>query len=510
VRILPPLLALVSLIALPAGPGQAAPPAAAPTPPPATGTVALRAQPPQPQTVVEADEIAYDSATNTVTARGNVRVTHPQFRLFADSVTYDLTGQVITAEGRARLIDTQGRELRGRRIVYDVTREEATLTDGETIIDRVYLRAAQVQARRDRLTVQEAMVTICDPTRPLYRITARRVEVTPGKELVAHDASIWLGSVRVLTLSAYRVPLDRPAGPPLPSVGSDATDGIWIDYRYPYRWGELDGEAYVKYGTISGFFGLNTLTYRGPAWSAALALGRTQRSDPDGVLHALTQGEISASAAPWRIGGTPLALSGRAAFGWFDELDSGVATTRAEGAATLAGDVLALGPQTTVSAAMGYRWSAYGTGAQRTVLSGNVALTHRFTDATTATLRYDHAQVGGATPFLFDRVDPTRTLALTVAHVRPDYRISAGVSRDFTVPETKLQAAAGLRVAPSVFFDVSAVYNLRTQAFEDIDYTVTYRCDCLSVAVQYRQVRGEISVQFAFFPSDRLALTQPP
>jgi len=300
------------------------------------------------------------------------------------------------------------------------------------------------------------------------------------------------------------------AGPPLPSVGSNATDGIWIDYRYPYTWGDLTGDVYVKYGTLSGFLGLNTLTYPRPAWSLTLEVGRAQRADPDGQLHALTQGELTAAAAPWRIGGTPLLLSGRAAFGWFDEVDSGTAATRAEAVVTLAADVVRVGPQTEASATLAYRWNAYGTGAQRSVLSGGVALTHRFSESTTATLRYDHAGVTGATPFLFDRVDPARTVALAVAHVRPGYRVFAGVSHNFAVPETKLQAAAGVQVAPRVFFDVSAIYNVRTQAFEDIDYSVTYRCDCLSVTVQYRQVRREVSVQFAFFVSDRLALGPAP
>src|SRR3972149_6481315 len=135
--------------------------------------------PPQPvpggPIAVEADEIAYDAATNVVAARGRVRVTHALFRLFADTMTFDLRPQVVTAGGRVRLIDAQGRELRGTRVVYAILRGEAIITRAEAIVDRVSSRAERGRGPAVRLTVDEPTLTPCDPTRPLYRITARRV-----------------------------------------------------------------------------------------------------------------------------------------------------------------------------------------------------------------------------------------------------------------------------------------------------------------------------------------------
>lgn len=502
------LFLLMSLVALPASPGY--PSSVGPVGTVGVGPSGSVAGPLQ----VEAEEIAYDTAANTVTARGNVRITHPRFRLFADLVTVDLGAQLVTAEGRVRLIDAQGRELRGRRLVYDLVREEATATNAETIVESVYVKAGQVVAGRDRLTVQDASLTTCDPARPLYRVTARRVEILLGEEVVAYGASVWLGSVRLFRVGVYRISLRETKGPPLPSIGSNSTDGLWIDYRYPYELGDLQGEFYAKYGQHSGLFGLNTLTYDRPAWGLTLALGRTQERDPDDILRAFTEAELAGAVKPWRLPGLPLSVSGRAAFGWFAG-DAALApttlsTTRLDATVTLAADTLSLGPQTSLAASAAYRFSAYGSGAQRTILSAGVALTHRFDEATTATVRYDLASIQGATPFLFDRVDPDSTVALSVAHTRPAYRFSAGVAHNFVIPETTLSAGAGYRVSPSFFVDVSAVYNLRTQAFEDIDYTVTYTCDCLNVAVRYRQVRQEISVQFLFTVSDRLALSPPP
>ena len=506
-------LVLVLLLAVPAGPGHAAP--AGVTPAPTARSAALSTTQPVPggPITIEADEIAYDAAANVVTARGRVRVTHALFRLFADTMTFDLRTQVVTAEGRVRLIDAQGRELRGTRVVYAILRGEAIITRAETIVDRVYIRAERVQGSAVRFSADEATITTCAPTRPLYHITARRVEVIPGEELVARDASIWLGSVRVLTLPVYRMSLREARGPRLPGVGSNPTDGLWIDYRYPYRLGNVAGELYGKYGQISGFFLLNTLSYDQPLWRLTLHTGRTQREDPDNVVHAITTAELAGTVKPWRVPGLPLFLSGRVAAGWFDELDSAVVTTRLDGTLTLATETFSFGPNLEASASAFSRFSAYGTGQQRTIISGALALTYRFDQATTVTARYDLASVQGSTPFFFDVVNPTSTVALTVAHTRPDIRVQAGVSYDFAalpIPETKLSGGVGFRVAPTVFFDVAAVYNLTTEAFEDLDYTVTFQCDCLTVAVRYRQIRQEISLNVILGVSDRLTFTTPP
>lgn len=448
----------------------------------------------QGPTVIEADEIAYDAATNIVTARGRVRVTHPRFRVFADTVILDLTGQVLTAEGRVRLIDPQGRELRGGRLVYHIDREEGTVTDAETILDQTYLRGGQVEVGRDRITVHQATVTTCDPGRPLYRITARRVDITPGEELVARDASLWLGNIRVVTLPVYRMSL-RPGeqrGPTLPGVGYSGTDGLWVDYRYEYTLGGTSGNLYAKYGQRTGLFALNTLTYARPSWSIALRVGRTQQQDPGGFLREFSQAEVFATPTPARLPNTPLFLSGYAAVGWFQEAATARATSRFDGLLSLASQTLQLGPRLTATAAVSYRLSLYGTGEQRAVLGSTIALSYRLDEATTAALTHDLVAPRGVTPFLFDGVGAANTVTFAVARTLAGYRIQAAVSHNFAVPVTKLAAEVGVRLSPTLFLTTGAVYNLTSRGYEDIDYTVEYRCDCLTVSVMYRQVRGEI------------------
>lgn len=460
-------------------------------------------------TVIEAEEITYDAATGIVTARGAVRVTHPRFRLSANALTYDMRTQVLTAQGPVRLIDAQGEELRGRDLVYTIPSAEIQIHDAETIVNQVYVRAQRVQGTAQRLAVDQATVTTCDPARPLYRLTTRRLEIVPGREVVAYDATLWLGSVRVVTLRRYRYDLTRPAGPDLPRLGTNKTDGLWIDYRYPYDVGDLDAALYLKYGTRSGFFAVNTLAYAWPALRLALDVGRGQREGADELLHTINLAELSATTKPWRIPGTPLALTAQAAVGWFDEPDVAVSTIRAEGVLTLATPRIPLGTDLDAGAAVGYRYALYGTGQQRGILFADLDLTYRLSATTTLTARYDLASVQGTTPFLFDGVDPRSRVGLRAAYTRPEFRAHAGISHDFVGPETEISAGVGFRVSPSFFFDVDAVYDITAQAFEEIDYTLTYRCDCLSVALGYRQVQGEVVLMVRLGVSDNLRLLAP-
>jgi hypothetical protein len=468
---------------------------------------------------VEADEIAYDTAARVVTARGRARVTHPRFRLFADLLTFDLDRQVITAEGRVRVVESGGREVRGRRVVYDVTRRTGVISGAETIVDRLYVRGETIHVSPERLVVEEAMATPCDPLSPLYRVTARRIEVIPGDVAVVQDATLWLGSIRVLRLGQYRISL-RPAGGPgerrtpgfgiVPGAGYNQTDGFWVNLRYPYRLGSVGGELYTKYGQYTGLFALNTLQYERPGWSLTFRAGRTQNAEPvTGILRAFSQAEVIGTLTPRSLAGTPLRLSGALAAGWFHETDTAISTTRLDGTITLATEALRLGPRLRAFVSASTRYSVYGTGHQRAVLTIAAALSYQLDESTSLALRHDLLAQWGATPFLFDAVTPASTASITLSRRVGDYRLQAGAAHNFLVPETKLTAGVGMRLSPTLFLDIDAVYNLRVKAFEDIDYLVTFGCDCATISVGYRQVRGEFSIQMALTLSDRVTFTQP-
>lgn len=484
---------------------------------------------------VDADTVTYDTVAQLVTARGNVRMTFGDYRLFADVARYDLRTQVVVAAGRVRLVHPRGEELRGETLTYNVRSEEGILEPSEGVVDRahrVYLKGERLEFSRSRFVSHKSTVTMCDPRQPLLYIGADRIEVIPDSEIVASNASAYLAGRRLFTLPSYTislVPGERRS--PLPGFGHDPYDGYWVDYRIPWNPAGSRGHLHLKYGTLSGFSGFLTLEREAPPFVTSARLGRTLHIDERPAYNLLPydMAEFGAASAPFTVAGTPLQWSLKGTAGWYSELQSGVATTRLDGEVSLGVRPIAVGRGLTLSAQGAFRLSGYGTGDLRTVASFEVAMTRELGPHTSVSAGYAFASVWGSTPLQIDVVDPARTTSVSVRHaVVNRYAVLASVAHNAAVPETVLSGGLSLAVTPTLELGVSAAYNTRLSAFDDIDYTLRRVCDCIDVVVRYRQVRQEISIEFglvgitkrqgAFVPratrpdsgGERVAATAPP
>ena len=473
-------------------------------------------------TTIDADVITYDSLQQVVTAQGNVRTIFRQYRLFADAAQFDLRTGVVVATGRVRLVGLQGQELRGRALTYNTRTEVGFLESSEGVVERrVYLRGDRLEVSPDRFVAYDSTVTTCDPSRPLYRIVARRIEIIPNQEIVAHEASIYLGTRRLFSVMRFAVSLrPREEGSSLPGFGSNTVDGFWVDYRLPVRVSSASGRLHVKYGAQSGVMALLSLTRPAPAFTTTLRLGRTQTIDDRQAFHLLRYdvAEISAASRSMSIGQTPFSWSVSAAAGWFSEQISGVATTRLDGEVGITSRPIPVGPRLVFTTGAAFRVSSYGTGAVRTITSLNAALVYALDGYTTMALSYQLVTIHGSTPLVIDVVDPASTGSLAVVRAVPGrYRIAALVAHNTALSETKYYAAIGAFVTPRLELGVSAIYNARLAAFEDIDYMLRRICDCIDVVIRYRQVRREFSIELGLvgFPERDApfvprAIPQPP
>lgn len=450
--------------------------------------------------VIEADIITYDAVEQVTTAEGNVRATFRRYRLFADAARMDLRSGVLTATGRIRLIDQEGREVRAQTLMYNTRTEEGFVERLEGRFERrVFVRGDRLELSPRRLVLSDATATTCDPQRPLYRIAARRIEVTPGEELVAHDASVFLGGTRLFTVPRLRLSL-RPAdpGPRLPAVGANEIDGYWIDYRFPVQVAGGAGDLHVKYGTLSGPFALLRLTHEFPGYRLHTRLGRTQTDGErqSGNLLPYDVAEVSAVTRPARLGSLPLTWSLYGAAGWFSERQTGVATTRVDAELSVTPDPIPLSPRLSLSTRGAYRISSYGIGSQRTITTLWAAFSYTLDPLTTLEIGYSYADVQGGTPLNLDVVDPSRTFFVGGTHAVVDrYRVSAFAFFNAVVPETTTKVSVGLVVARNLEVGVFADYNFRTSAFAELNYAIRYICDCIEIAVRYRTIQREFSIE---------------
>jgi len=449
---------------------------------------------------VDADVITYDTLEQVIVAEGNVRTAFRQYRLFADAARFDLRTGVVSATGRVRLVGLQGQELRGRALTFNTRTGVGVLESVEGVVERrIYLRGERLEVSPDRFVAHESTVTTCDPARPLYRIVARRIEVIPNQEIVAHNASVYAGNRRLFTVMRYVVSL-RPGevGTNLPGLGSNSVDGFWVDYRLPVRFPGAGGVVHLKYGAQSGVMGLLTLRRPAPTFEATLRLGRTQTVDDRQAFNLLRYdvAEVSLARKPVPIGQTPFSWTVSATAGWYAEQLSGLSTTRLDGVVGVGSQPIPLGPRLALVAGAAFRVSSYGTGATRTIASLSAALSYELETYTTVRVAYELVTIRGSTPLMIDVVDPLNTASLGVVRAVPGrYRIAASVASNVALAEIKYSASIGAFVTPTLELGVAAVYNTRLAAVEDIDYTLRSICDCLDVVIRYRHVRREFTIE---------------
>jgi len=452
--------------------------------------------------VVDADVITYDSVQQIVTAEGNVRATFQRYKLFSDAARVDLGTGVVTATGRVRLIDADGQELRGQTLTFNSRTEQGVLERFDGVLQRrLYIRGERLDVRPERIVTERATLTTCDPRRPLYRVVARRIEIIPNAEIVAHDASLYLGGVRVVTLPRLTISL-RPGGdgPSLPSFGVNDVDGYWADYKLRLGLLGATGDLYLKYGTQSGPFALLTLGYRYSGYAISTRLGRTQTNDYRRQYHQLRYdvAEVGVTLASGvRVASVPVAVNAYVTAGWYDEFLSRVGTTRLDGEVWFAAEPIRLSPGLYFTTRGGARFSTYGTGATRSITTFSAFLTYGVDRYTYVGLYYSLVAIQGFTPLSIDVVDPASTIGVYVSRSIPDrYRIEAQVYYNFVYPETRVLASVGVVLTPRWEIGVGFDYNFRTQAFEDLDYALRLICDCIDIAFRYRQIRREFSIEF--------------
>src|SRR5712692_544392 len=68
--------------------------------------------------IVDAQQVVYDDATQTVEATGNVSLSYRGIRVKADVVHVDLREERVEARGHVAIVDSVGREMRGDVLTY--------------------------------------------------------------------------------------------------------------------------------------------------------------------------------------------------------------------------------------------------------------------------------------------------------------------------------------------------------------------------------------------------------
>jgi len=464
------------------------------------------------QVVVEADQIVYDQAAQRIDATGNVRVRYRGVIVRADRAVMDLAAQRLQATGNVVLTDEQGRTMRGQTLIYDFRARRAELSPAATTIDGVNVRSERIVAEPERILGEGATFTTCDPDRPAYRITATQVEVIPGERLVAHRASLWLGSVRLFTLAQMTVSLRsaEATARSFPTAGYSPREGLWVEYGWETPLGPGTGRIFGRVGTLAAQGGVQLLKY--PVGSSGV------------VFSAMLQGG-------WLL-----------RRGWGSDLIS-----RVQYQLALDLPPIKLTPSLTWGASLSWRDSFYGTGQRQSITRAESALVYHLDANSQLQLRTVLTSVRGRSPIRFEDIDarrrPNHVLAQYVRHnalaggietnwrtgvvfhlsngttslvaeygrkTGDRYHWSIGTQYNLVTHTIRLFTDSGIALSPRTYLTVQADYSVTRARFKDLDLLVrTNICDCIGVAFRYRVIRREFWLEVGLLPAAPAQTTEP-
>jgi LPS-assembly protein len=209
------------------------PPAARKPPPPSNGPM-----------LVQATEIRYDYANNSVAAVGSVQIYYGGATIEADQVIYDEKTKRLRAEGNVRLTEPDGKITYGQ--VIDLTDD---YRDGfvdslrlETPDETRFAAARADRAQGNYTVLQNGVYTACEPCKddprkpPLWQVKAARIIHDEGeKMLYFEDAAVEFFGVPLAYVPFMSAPdptVKRKSGFLFPGLSETSQYGFGIEPKY--------------------------------------------------------------------------------------------------------------------------------------------------------------------------------------------------------------------------------------------------------------------------------------
>lgn len=264
---------------------------------------------------VQADRYRSDDMGRTIVAEGNVIIALKgagplgpvDATIAAGSIRYDSIRQLLEAAGGVSAA-FDGGSATGQSLQYELPARRLTLQGFATRAYGLAFRGGSLTYTTGRMALTDASFTTCDGDRPDYEVTARRIEIGPGKFIATRGVVIRLFGRRALALPnlTYRVRDGQATARsvlPLARPSYSRRSGLGLDQPVPLGLG-LDAE--VGYATRAGFRGLVYWEPR-PAGFYALADWKQEQPVPQETPALVSKvpeaGYRMGRAGEWRVSG---------------------------------------------------------------------------------------------------------------------------------------------------------------------------------------------------------------
>ncbi len=424
---------------------------------------------------------------------GRAAVAHyGDYFITADHIDFNVETQLVEAKGNVHLKSPDG-VFTATEATYDPRTKKGELRDAAGGFQPYLFSAREVHYNsKDVMHIDDAALTTCVEKHPHYRFIARRVDVYPNSEMVAHHVTLEVDGHRTITLPLiHGNPLepDRANAIAHPSqyIGTSELDGYFVATRYSVDFNRstriaLEGRVGTANLFRGGIYLRHDFTLPGQTRPSQVAFVVSRKEDVenrmvdgDNVTFPFSLGQLALDRTPGvQVALAPLPLPGKlhpftitlgGSAGYYREEPTGVSFARGQTTAIVSTPVLRMGPL-----------NLYGQyGAATSVAGGLLHLAHAgvITLETAPTfpiygcLSFERRREAGATPFIFDRV------------LVPDELIS-----EVEVP-----------IVPGGLFRVDLWNRLDadTRKFRDLGASLILHTDCISYSLSYNLAAKAIS-----------------
>jgi len=208
---------------------------------------------------IEADNLIYESDTETYRASGNVVITFEGGHIKADDVILNRMTSEATAEGNVYI--KSGEDiLEGKKARFNIADESGTISGGKLFFDRnhLYLKGETIEKRGESTYfLHDGQATTCDGENPDWMFSGKELEVTVDGYGVAKHVAFRVKGAPILYMPYIIFPAKttRQTGLLFPRIAYSQNKLGW-DIGIPFYWAiseSADATFYQRYMDKRGF-----------------------------------------------------------------------------------------------------------------------------------------------------------------------------------------------------------------------------------------------------------------
>jgi lipopolysaccharide assembly outer membrane protein LptD (OstA) len=193
-----------------------------------------------------ANEVRYIDENRQIEAKGQVTVVYRDTVILADYCLLDQGTDTLLAKGKVRLTH-DGTTYNAKKLLYYFKSEEGWITpvkaefsnkDYHEIKEPIKVVADEAFIKGENVLIKRPSVTGCNLAHPHYHFTADRVEYFPDERIVLRHVWYWEGRIRLLYLPVISISLRADEGLDngfeMPEVGHSDDKGWYLAWGYNY------------------------------------------------------------------------------------------------------------------------------------------------------------------------------------------------------------------------------------------------------------------------------------